>query len=153
MKIQSLLIILLVNFAIGDAVAQRVKPSEFEAKATLINNNQAGATIRIVGYGVNEAKAREDAEYRAARSIIFIGLSQGGKLSAMVPSSKENTEFFKNFMETGQYRNYYSAVESAGTLDKVKGQKYKQMAFDITVNIKSLERALRQAGEIKEMGF
>ncbi len=139
-------IILFVLFAsfylLGSA--QKVKPVEYGGTINLlevVDQKNSVFKVRVVGYGKNEAQAREDAEVRVVRMALYTGID--GKCR---PLLREETEALNSFFDNKQYKDYISDVTAAGGLMKVKGMKEKKMPFDVVVRIGVLDSFLRRGG-------
>lgn len=137
--------ILFVFFAAGYLHAQKVKPVNYGGSVNLVQEiDQNNVVIRAMGYGKNEATAREDAEVRVIRAVLYTGFSGHGKLISEPETSVEtkHADYLNGFFDGKRYKDFITSVVSVGSLAKVKGQKVKSMPFDITVNLKSLRQNL-----------
>lgn len=134
--------------------AQKVKPVEYGGSVNLVKQDHGGnvLTVRALGYGKNEATAREDAEVRAMRAVLYVGFQGASALVRESDADSKHSDYFYPFFDDKRYKNYITNVVSVGNLGKVKGQKVKQMPFDITINRKALRQELVN-NKIGRMGF
>lgn len=151
---KSFLLVLMCLFAlVGTASAQKVKPVNYGGTVNLVKEMPDNViVVRSLGYGKNEATAREDAEVRVMRAVMYVGFPKYSKFIAESDAEAKHAEFISNFFDGKRYKDFIVGVESVGDLTKVKGQKVKQMPFDITVNHKALRQHLRENG-IGKLGF
>lgn len=151
---KSILLGLLCLFAfVGTTYAQKVKPVEYGGSVNLVKelpNNVI--VVRSLGYGKNEATAREDAEIRVMRAVLYVGFPKYSKFASEADAEAKHANYIANFFDGKRYKDFIVGVESVGDLSKVKGQKVKQMPFDITVNHKALRQNLKENG-IGRLGF
>lgn len=156
MRRNILTLLLLILASVGVATAQRVKPSGESLRVNLIGGDKSTVTVRSVGNGTNEATCAQDAQIKAMKTILFVGVSSPAtdkKYTALVSGRDEGDDYFSSFFGDQKHKNYISVCAPSSSLDKVKGQKQKEQAFDITVNISALETALRNDKIIKRMGL
>lgn len=148
---------LLFAFACGLTVsAQKVKPIEYGGYVNLIREiDQSTIVLRTLGYGKKEANAREDAEVRVIRAILYVGFDGHSKLIHESESTFEakHADFLNTFWEQKRYKDFITSTVSVGSLAKVKGEKVKSMPFDITVNVKALRQYLIQNKVGGGLGF
>lgn len=136
--------------------AQKVKPVEYGGSVNLIREiDQDIIVVRTLGYGKKEANAREDAEIRVIRAVLYVGFSGHGKLISESESSFEqkHPDFLNTFWERKVYKDFITSIVSVGSMSKVKGQKVKCMPFDITVNTKTFRQYLIQNKVGGKLGF
>lgn len=144
MKLKILFLFLAV-FSVGCLSAQKVKPVNYGGSVNLVKEiDKNTVVIRTLGYGKKEANAREDAEIRVMRAVLYVGFPGHSKMISEPESSVEtkHAEYLSNFFEGKRYKDFITSVVSVGSLEKVKGEKVKSMPFDITVNLKSLRQNL-----------
>lgn len=151
---KSLLLIAICLSACAGAYAQKVKPVEYGGSVNLIKSDpdQSSIIVRTLGYGKNEAAAREDAEIRAMRAVLYVGFQGCSGLVKESEAEGEHAAYFSRLFDDKRYKDFVSGVASVGDLIKVKGQKVKQMPFDITVNRKALRQDLVR-NQIGRLGF
>lgn len=151
---KSILLGLLCLFTfVGTTFAQKVKPVEYGGSVNLVRELPDNViVVRSLGYGKNEATAREDAEIRVMRAVMYVGFPKYSKFTSEADAEAKHAEYIDNFFDGKRYKDFIVGVESVGDLDKVKGQKVKQMPFDITVNHKALRQSLKENG-IGRLGF
>lgn len=151
------LYLLLFVFAYGlTATAQKVKPVEYGGSVNLIREiDQNTIVLRTLGYGKKEANAREDAEVRVIRAVLYVGFQGHSKLINESETSFEakHGDFLNTFWEQKQYKDFITSIISVGSLTKVKGQKVKSMPFDVTVNVKAFRQYLIQNKVGGGLGF
>lgn len=144
MKLKVLFILFALSAA-GYLHAQKVKPVNYGGSVNLVQEiDKDNVVIRAMGYGKNEATAREDAEIRVIRAVLYVGFSGHSKLISEPESTVEakHAGFLNHFFDEKRYKDFITSVVSVGSLGKVKGQKVKSMPFDITVNLKALRQHL-----------
>lgn len=143
-------------FSTGYLCAQKVKPVNYGGSVNLVKEIDANnVVIRALGYGKKEANAREDAEIRVMRAVLYVGFPGHNKMISEPESSVEakHADFLSNFFEGKRYKDFITSVVSVGSLAKVKGQKVKSMPFDITVNLKALRQNLIENKVGEGLGF
>lgn len=136
--------------------AQKVKPVEYGGGITLLEVVDQKALIlklRVIGYGKKDAQAQEDAEVRAIRAVMYVGVDSYRPLLVESQAEAAHGDFLNNFFDSKQYKDYISMSEPAGGLTKVKGLKVKKQPYDIRVNVMALEQFLTQNKIKKRMGF
>lgn len=138
------------------ATAQKIKPVEYGGSVNLIreiDNNTV--VLRTLGYGKKEANAREDAEVRVIRAVLYVGFEGHNKLINEPETSFEakHTDFQDKFWDQKRYKDFIIGIVSVGSLEKVKGQKVKSMPFDVTINIKTFRQYLIQNKYGGGLGF
>lgn len=111
--------------------------------------------LRTLGYGKKEANAREDAEVRVIRAVLYVGFDGHSKLISESESAFEakHADFLNTFWEQKRYKDFIVSTVSVGSLSKVKGEKVKSMPFDITVNVKAFRQYLIQNKVGGGLGF
>jgi hypothetical protein len=151
---RSLLFLMVCLWACAGVYAQKVKPVEYGGSINLIraDANQSSITVRVLGYGKNEATAREDAEVRAIRAVLYVGFQNCSALVKESEAEGEHAAYFSRLFDDKRYKDFISGVVGVGDLTKVKGQKVKQMPFDMTINRKALRQDLVQ-NKIGRLGF
>ncbi len=130
--------------------AQKVKPVAYGGAVKVMevmNKNDKVFKVRAIGYGKNDAAAREDAEVRVIRMVLYTGA--GKDFPALL---RQETDALDDFFDSKQYKDYLGEVTSAGGLVKEKGLKVKKKPFDIVVNGAELDKYLRTNG-YKKFGF
>ena len=151
------LYLLLLIFVCGlGATAQKVKPVEYGGSVNLIRKiDQNTIVLRTLGYGKKEANAREDAEVRVIRAVLYVGFDGHSKLINESESSFESKhgDFLNTFWGDKRYKDFITSIVSVGSLTKVKGQKVKNIPFDVTVNIKAFRQYLIQNKVGGGLGF
>ena len=138
---------LLMTLTVG---AQKVKPVQYGGMCQLYSVKDKAAGVYVIacnGYGKNDALAKEDAEIRVVRMVLYTGIA--GERSALL---REETEQLDNFIDQKQYKDYIMNVTQAAPLIKDKGAKTKRGSFLITVNVGGLDRYLKKNG-LKKLGF
>lgn len=138
---------LLMTLTVG---AQKVKPVQYGGMCQLHSVKDKAAGVYVIachGYGKNDALAKEDAEIRVIRMVLYTGIA--GERSALL---REETEQLDNFIDQKQYKDYIMGVTQAAPLIKYKGAKTKRGSFLITVNVGGLDRYLKKNG-LKKLGF
>jgi hypothetical protein len=109
--------------------------------------------VRSLGYANKQAFAQEDAEGRAIRTLMFTGFSVNHP--AMLVEKRVKTTHaseLNDFFASKAYKSCIQKVVPVGALRKIKGEKFKKMPFDITIDTNALRQLLRQKG-IFRMGF
>lgn len=151
---KGILFLMLCLLACVGVYAQKVKPVDYGGSVNLIKSDANSSTIvvRALGYGKNEAIAREDAEVRAMRAVLYVGFQGCSSLVKESEAETEHAEYFSRFFDDKRYKSFVTGVVSVGDLTKAKGQKVKQMPFDITINRKALRQDLVQ-NKIGRLGF
>jgi len=151
---KGILFLMVCLLACTGAYAQKVKPVNYGGSVNLIKTDANGSTVtvRTLGYGKNEATAREDAEVRAIRAVLYVGFQGASSLVKESDAETKHAEYFDRFFDNKRYKDFVTSTMSVGNLDKVKGQKVKQMPFDITINRKALRQDLVQ-NKIGRLGF
>lgn len=153
MKKSIVLILLSVFIGVGTMYAQKVKPVEYGGSVNLVRElSDDMIVIRSLGYGKNEATAREDAEVRVMRAVLYTGFPKYNRFLNESDAESKHNEYFTRFFDQKYYKNFITGAVTVGNLEKVKGQKVKQMPFDITVNRKALRQELVQ-NKIGRLGF
>lgn len=151
------LYLLLFVFTCGlTATAQKVKPVEYGGSVNLIREiDKNTIVLRTLGYGKKEANAREDAEVRVIRAVLYIGFQGHSKLinESEAAFEQKHPDFITSFWDTKIYKDFITGIISVGSLSKVKGQKVKSMPFDVTVNVKALRQYLQQNNYGGRLGF
>lgn len=138
---------------VGTTYAQKVKPVEYGGSVNLVKELPGNViVVRSLGYGKNEATAREDAEIRVMRAVLYVGFPKYSKFLSESDAEAKHADYINNFFDGKRYKDFIAGVESVGDLSKVKGQKVKQMPFDITINHKALRQNLKEGG-IGKLGF
>ena len=130
--------------------AQKVKPVQYGGMCQLHSVKDKGAGIYVIacnGYGKNDAIAKEDAEIRVIRMVLYTGIA--GERNALL---REETEQLDNFIDQKQYKDYIMNITQAAPLIKDKGAKIKRGSFLVTVNVGGLDRYLKKNG-LKKLGF
>lgn len=154
---KKLALLLILAFAgVCLAFGQRVTPSGNSLRVNLLTGDKSTVTVRSIGNGTNEATCQEDAQKKAIQAVLFIGLSSdvaSVKYQPLVTDKNEFDPYFQAFFNDQVYKRYITSSSPSSSLDKVKGQKQKEQAFDIVVNINSLETQLRKEKIIKSMGI
>lgn len=139
-----------------NATAQKVKPVEYGGTVNLLREiDQNTIVLRTLGYGKKEANAREDAEVRVIRAVLYVGFDGHGKLINETESAFETKhgDFLNTFWEQKRYKDFITGIVSVGSLSKVKGQKVKSMPFDVTINLKTFRQYLIQNKVGGNLGF
>lgn len=151
---KSFLVLMVCLFACGGTMyAQKVKPVNYGGSVNLVKEMPDDIiVVRSLGYGKNEATAREDAEIRVMRAVLYVGFPKYTKFIAEADAEAKHADFISTFFDEKRYKDYIVGVESVGDLTKVKGEKVKQMPFDVTVNHKTLRQGLKDNG-IGKLGF
>ena len=151
---KTLLFLTVCLLACAGAYAQKVKPVEYGGSVNLIksDSNQSSITVRALGYGKNEATAREDAEVRVMRAVLYVGFQGCSGLVKESEAEGEHAAYFSRLFDDKRYKDFVTGVAGVGDLTKVKGQKVKQMPFDITINRKALRQDLVR-NKIGRLGF
>lgn len=153
---QLLLIVFLTTFNLL-GYAQKVKPVEYGGGITLlkvVDVNNETFQLRVIGYGKNDALAQEDAEVRAIRMAMYVGIREyRAILSSESDAEAQHGDFLNEFFEQKQYKDYLPIVEPVGALVKVKGLKVKKKPFDITLSRGKLDAFLRSKKTKKSIGF
>lgn len=147
---------ILIFVAALDANAQKVKPVEYGGSVNLIREiDKNTIVIRTLGYGKKEANAREDAEVRVVRAVLYVGFQGHNKLINESETSFEakHGDFLNMFWEQKRYKDFITNILSVGSMSKVKGQKVKSMPFDVTVNIKAFRQYLIENKVGGSIGF
>lgn len=154
---RKVLYLLLFAFICGlTANAQKVKPVEYGGSINLIREiNQSTIVLRTLGYGKKEANAREDAEIRVIRAVLYVGFEGHNRLINESETSFEakHGDFLNTFWEQKRYKDFITGIVSVGSLEKVKGQKVKSMPFDVTINVKAFRQYLIQNKVGGGLGF
>lgn len=138
------------------AFAQRVAPSSESLRVNLLWGDKSTVTVRSIGNGTNEATCGLDAQIKAIQATLFVGLSSPAtekNYKPLVANASDNQDYFTAFFDDQTYKRFITICTPSGALSKVKGQKKKEQAFDITINIGSLETTLRNDKVIKRMGL
>lgn len=155
-KLLSLIFCLL---CIAPAVAQKVKPVNYGGQVNLIETKgKVGArtlVLRTYGYGKNEGLAKDDAQVRAIRAILYVGF--GRNLPKAISLSEAEAEAQSNgkleaFFENKEYMDCIVGVSKKGSLGKVKGEKVKSQLYDITVNYDAVKLKVSEMG-LERFGF
>lgn len=151
---KGVLFLIICLLACTAAYAQKVKPVDYGGSVNLVKSDTGHNTItvRTLGYGKNEAIAREDAEVRAMRAVLYVGFQGCSSLAKESDAESQHAEYFSRFFDGKRYKDFVNSVVSVGDLGKVKGQKVKQMPFDITINRKALRQNLVE-NKIGRLGF
>ena len=151
-----ILFLLFCALCASGALAQRLAPSAESLRVNLLWGDKSTVTVRSVGNGTNEATCGQDAQIKAMKAVLFVGLSSPStdkRYAPLVANQAENAEYFASFFDNETYKRFVTSSAASSSLDKVKGQKQKEQAFDVTINIASLETALRADKVIKRMGL
>lgn len=138
------------------ALAQRVAPSSESLRVNLLMGDKSTVSVRSVGNGTNEATCSRDAQIKAMKAVLFVGLSSpvtDKRYAPLVANESENEAYFTSFFDNDTYKRFVTVAVASSSLDKVKGQKQKEQSFDIAINIASLETTLRADKIIKRMGL
>lgn len=151
-----ILIIALIMVGIGFSDGQRLSPSQNAMRVNLMDGDRSTVTVRSIGNGTNEATCQQDAQEKAIKAVLFIGLASdivSTKYQPLVSDKNESDDYFQPFFNDQIYKRYITSSSPSSSLDKVKGQKQKEQSFDIVININSLESLLRRDKVIKSMGI
>ena len=110
---------LLMTLTVG---AQKVKPVQYGGMCQLHSVKDKAAGVYVIacnGYGKNDALAKEDAEIRVIRMVLYTG--RAGERSALL---REETEQLDNFIDQKQY------TVNVGGLDRyLKKNGLKKLGF------------------------
>lgn len=153
------ILLLIVVFAatMGLAQAQKVRPSEYAAYVNLVSESKGAVTVRSTGWGKNEAQALEDAEVRAMLTLLYVGLPTSAKHGAMVANESEantkNPSYFEQLITQRAYKKFVMSSAAKGSFSKMKGDKVKSMAVDVTVNTDALRKDLEANEIVRKFGF
>ena len=83
-------------FSTGYLCAQKVKPVNYGGSVNLVKEIDANnVVIRALGYGKKEANAREDAEIRVMRAVLYVGFPGHNKMISEPESSVEAKHVFQ----------------------------------------------------------
>lgn len=149
--------LLLALLTIGSPVsAKKIRPSDNAFRVVLLQSSKNSATVRSIGNGTSEAQCQEDAQVKAVKAVLFVGLTSADatrKQQALVDPALESDAYFTSFFNDKQYKRFIAGSGASSSMDKVKGQKFKEQAFDIVLNIDALQRQLRNDKIIKRMGL
>lgn len=138
------------------ATAQRVAPSQNALRVNLLAGDKITATVRAIGNGTNEATCKEDAQQKAIKALLFIGLSSpdiDAAYKPLVTDADQNDPYFTTMFDTQLYKQYITAASPSSPIKKVRGQKKREQAFDIVISRATLENDLRKDKVIKRMGL
>lgn len=147
---KKIILTLVMALCVVTVSAQKVKPVQYGGACSLqqvVDEASREYTIRVTGYGKNDALAQEDAEVRVVRMVLYTGVD--GKCR---PLLKQETEALNDFIDSKQYKDYLSNVIAQSTLIKDSGAKTKKKTFDVTIRVNALDQFLRNRG-FKKAGW
>ncbi|WP_439131842.1 hypothetical protein [Polaribacter sp.] len=162
-----LLFILFLNISCGS------KQVAFFPTSELTYQSYTGdiLNVRVLGYGVNENAAIEDAQIRAIETLFFRGIPNSSISKPLVSynektAKQKNPAYFNEFFGSKKFLTYISeSIFVGGQKQKViatkinKKQAKQEMvdalvvAVDVLINVKPLRKDLEQNNIIRKFGF
>lgn len=128
-------------------------------------------TVRVLGYGLDEASATQDAQMRALETLFFRGIPNSNINKPLIGinemSIKErNKAYFKEFFGYKRFltfissTNFIAAQKQKVIGTKIKNKKFKEdmvnaiiVATDVSINVKPLRKDLEMNKVIRKFGY
>lgn len=153
---KKLLLLLVLLCTVSASMGQRLAPSQNALRVNILSGDKQNVTVRSIGNGQNEAQCQQDAQIKAIKAVLYVGLSSpdvASSYNALITKPDQSADYFTSFFDNETYKRYITSSQASSSLDRVKGQKQREQAFDIVIQIGALETMLRKDKIIQRMGL
>ncbi|WP_299017105.1 hypothetical protein [uncultured Polaribacter sp.] len=128
-------------------------------------------SVRVLGYGVDESTAIQDAQIRAIETLFFRGIPNSNIAKPLIGYNenelkRKHSYYFRDFFTNKKFLSFISETIFIGGQNqkviatKINKKELKQglvnaqvVAIDLLINVKPLRKNLEQQSVIKKFGF
>jgi len=127
------------------------------SEVNYVSGDEQTVTVRAIGYGKDEEKAKINAEQKVFDVLFFRGLPNSKQKLPIIGSNEneekgKNKKYFEDFYNGYRYKTFIMSSIPVGNVVNVKGGQ-KMLTVDVKVNLSALRRDLETFNVIRKFGY